>query len=60
VGTAIAINRDGHVLRITLTRADRRNAFDAAMIDELTAARRAADGRRPDVAHGPDVRVGYP
>ena len=38
MGDAISAIRDGHVLRITLTRADRRNAFDGAMIDELSAA----------------------
>lgn len=35
---AVSAERAGHVLRVTLTRPDRRNAFDAAMIDELTAA----------------------
>jgi methylglutaconyl-CoA hydratase len=30
--------RDGHVLRVTLARPERRNAFDAALIAELTAA----------------------
>ena len=29
------VERDGGVLRITLSRADRRNAFDAALISEL-------------------------
>ncbi len=31
----LRIDRDGHVLRITLARPDRRNAFDAALIAEL-------------------------
>jgi methylglutaconyl-CoA hydratase len=30
--------RDGHVLRVTLARPERRNAFDAALISELTEA----------------------
>ena len=30
--------RDGHVLRVTITRPERRNAFDAALIRELTEA----------------------
>ena len=39
MGTAISATRDGHVLRITLTRADRRNAFDGSMVDiELSQA----------------------
>src|SRR5437667_3566900 len=35
---ALRIERDGHVLRITLARPERRNAFDAALIRELTEA----------------------
>ena len=38
MGDAVSSERAGHILRITLTRPDRRNAFDAAMIDELTTA----------------------
>jgi methylglutaconyl-CoA hydratase len=34
----LRIERDGHVLRITLARPERRNAFDAALIGELTEA----------------------
>ena len=34
----LTVERDGSVLRITLTRPDRRNAFDAALITELAAA----------------------
>ncbi len=34
----LRIDRDGHVLRVTLARPDRRNAFDAALIAELTDA----------------------
>ena len=32
------VERDGPVLRVTLARPERRNAFDAALIDELAAA----------------------
>src|SRR5436309_10292280 len=35
---ALTIERDGQVLRITLARPERRNAFDAAVIAELTEA----------------------
>jgi enoyl-CoA hydratase/carnithine racemase len=34
----LKIERDGHVLRVTLARPERRNAFDAALIAELTEA----------------------
>jgi enoyl-CoA hydratase/carnithine racemase len=34
----LSVERDGSVLRITLTRPDRRNAFDAALIAELSQA----------------------
>ena len=34
----LRVERDGSVLRITLTRPDRRNAFDAALIGELAEA----------------------
>ena len=36
--SAIRVERDGSVLRITLARPDRRNAFDAQLIDELSKA----------------------
>src|SRR5439155_15998649 len=36
--TALRIERDGPVLRVTLARPERRNAFDAALIAELTEA----------------------
>jgi methylglutaconyl-CoA hydratase len=32
---ALRVERDGHVLRVTLSRPERRNAFDAALIAEL-------------------------
>jgi methylglutaconyl-CoA hydratase len=36
--SALRVERDGDVLRVTLARPDRRNAFDAALIKELTDA----------------------
>jgi methylglutaconyl-CoA hydratase len=36
--SALRTDLDGHVLRITMTRPERRNAFDAALIQELTEA----------------------
>jgi methylglutaconyl-CoA hydratase len=36
--SALRTERDGHVLRIALARPERRNAFDAALISELTGA----------------------
>ena len=36
--SALALERDGAVLRVRLTRPERRNAFDAALIAELTGA----------------------
>jgi methylglutaconyl-CoA hydratase len=36
--SALRVERDGDVLRITLTRPDRRNAFDAELIAELAEA----------------------
>jgi methylglutaconyl-CoA hydratase len=36
--SALRVERDGAVLRITLARPERRNAFDAALIGELTDA----------------------
>jgi methylglutaconyl-CoA hydratase len=35
---ALTVERDGSVLRVTLARPDRRNAFDAELIDELAKA----------------------
>src|SRR3989441_7785264 len=35
---ALTIERDGQVLRVTLARPERRNAFDAELIAELTRA----------------------
>ncbi len=36
--SALRVERDGAVLRVTMARPDRRNAFDAALIDELASA----------------------
>ncbi|HSJ94647.1 MAG TPA: enoyl-CoA hydratase-related protein [Gaiellaceae bacterium] len=36
--SALKVERDGHVLRVTLARPERRNAFDAPLIAELSAA----------------------
>lgn len=36
--SALRVERDGQVLRVTLARPERRNAFDAALIAELTEA----------------------
>jgi methylglutaconyl-CoA hydratase len=38
MGRSLRITSDGPVLRIAMARAERRNAFDAALIDELGAA----------------------
>ena len=35
---SLRIERDGHLLRVTLAKPERRNAFDAALIAELTEA----------------------
>src|SRR6478736_8368777 len=36
--SALRIERDGHILRITIAKPERRNAFDAELIRELTDA----------------------
>ena len=36
--SALKVERDGHVLRVTLAKPERRNAFDAGLIAELTDA----------------------
>src|SRR3954471_3794572 len=36
--SALRVEREGPVLRVTMARPDRRNAFDASLIAELTAA----------------------
>jgi methylglutaconyl-CoA hydratase len=36
--SGLRVEREGHVLRVTLSKPERRNAFDAALISELTEA----------------------
>src|SRR5438093_7382318 len=48
----LRIERDGHVLRITLAKPERRNAFDAALIRELTEAFRDVGDARAVVLAG--------
>ncbi len=63
VMAALKIERDGHVLRVTLAKPERRNAFDAALIAELTEAfadvgdARAVllEGEGPSFCAGADV-----
>jgi methylglutaconyl-CoA hydratase len=45
VSEPLAITQDGPVVRVRMTRPDRRNAFDAALIAALTEAFIAAPGR---------------
>jgi methylglutaconyl-CoA hydratase len=60
---ALKVERDGHVLRVTLARPERRNAFDAALIAELSEAfgdvgdARAVllEGEGPSFCAGADV-----
>jgi enoyl-CoA hydratase/carnithine racemase len=35
---ALRVEREGDLLRVTLARPDRRNAFDAELIEELSGA----------------------
>ena len=49
---ALRIERDGPVLRMTLARPERRNAFDAALIAELTEAFSAVEDARAVVLSG--------
>src|SRR5262245_29609948 len=59
----LKIERDGHVLRVTLAKPERRNAFDAALIADLTEAfadvgdARAVvlEGEGPSFCAGADV-----
>jgi methylglutaconyl-CoA hydratase len=48
----LRVERDGNVLRVTLARPDRRNAFDAALIAELTDAFADVGGARAVVLAG--------
>ena len=60
---ALKVVRDGHVLRVTLAKPERRNAFDAALIAELAEAfhdvgdARAVvlEGEGPSFCAGADV-----
>jgi len=49
---ALRVERNGPVLRVTLARPERRNAFDAALIAELTEAFAAAGDARAVVLAG--------
>ena len=49
---ALRVERDEHVLRVTLARPDRRNAFDAALIADLTEAFVAVGDARAVVLAG--------
>jgi methylglutaconyl-CoA hydratase len=61
--SALKVFRDGHVLRVTLAKPERRNAFDAVLIAELTEAftdvgdARAVllEGEGPSFCAGADV-----
>ena len=48
----LRVERDGHVLRVTIARPDRRNAFDAALIAALTGAFAHVDEARAVVLAG--------
>jgi methylglutaconyl-CoA hydratase len=50
--SGLKIEQDGQVLRITLARPERRNAFDAALIAEITAAFAAVGDARAVVLGG--------
>src|SRR6266516_4165907 len=50
--SALRVERDGHILRVTLSKPERRNAFDAALIAELTAAFADVDDARAVVLAG--------
>ena len=50
--SALRVERDGDVLRVTLARPERRNAFDASLIAELTEAFADVDDARAVVLSG--------
>ena len=50
--SALKVERDGDVLRVTLARPERRNAFDASLIAELTEAFADVDDARAVVLSG--------
>ena len=47
--SAVRVEREGSLLRIAMARPERRNAFDAGLIEELTGA---FGGVGPDVLRG--------
>jgi methylglutaconyl-CoA hydratase len=62
--SSLRVERDGALLRVAMARPERRNAFDAALIDELAAAFAAVDddvrcvvlsGDGPSFSAGADV-----
>jgi methylglutaconyl-CoA hydratase len=50
--SALRVDRDGPLLRVTMARPERRNAFDAALIAELTAAFAAVGEARAVILAG--------
>jgi methylglutaconyl-CoA hydratase len=50
--SSVKVERDGRVLRVTLAKPERRNAFDAALIAELTEAFAAVGDARAVVLSG--------
>jgi methylglutaconyl-CoA hydratase len=50
--SALRVERDGEILRVTLARPERRNAFDAALIEELADAFAAVEDARVVVLAG--------
>jgi methylglutaconyl-CoA hydratase len=50
--SALRVERDGPLLRIAMARPERRNAFDAALIEELTTAFSAVGDERAVVLSG--------
>jgi methylglutaconyl-CoA hydratase len=50
--SALRVDRDGPLLRVTVARPERRNAFDAALIAELTAAFAAVGEARAVILAG--------
>jgi methylglutaconyl-CoA hydratase len=50
--SALRVERDGPVLRVALARPERRNAFDASLIEEVTAAFGAVGDARAVVVSG--------
>jgi enoyl-CoA hydratase/carnithine racemase len=53
--SALKVVRDGHVLRVTLAKPERRNAFDAALIAELADAKGREAARSVSDTDGPNL-----